>query len=179
MMNLPRREFKPVKRIFSLALVAVAVAAVSLACKKSDQSAFGPDSGNQPNRNGSPTQAAGESSDKALSELTLLIKQYFAAIQRGDKAMLERLLAPEFNSRWRGKDYDKDSWISPQAGEPNVAGDEIYNAQLAGSSADEATVHFERRTTYKDNSPAYKERNSATFVKKDGRWQIKTLIYGH
>ncbi len=165
-----------VKRIFSLALVAAVVAGI--ACKKSEQSVFGPDSGNTATQNGAPTQAA-ESGDKVLSELTTLIKQYFAAINRGDKATLDRLLAPEFNSRWRGKDFDKDAWVSPQAGEPNVAGDEIYNAQLAGSSTDEATVHFERRTTYKDNSPPYKERNSATFVKKDRRWQIKTLIYGH
>ena len=164
-----------VKRIFSLALVAAAVAVAGLACKKSDRTAFGPDSENSATQNGAPA----ESGDKVLSELTGLIKQYFAAINRGDKATLDRLLAPEFNSRWRGKDYDKDAWVSPQAGEPNVAGDEIYNAQLAGSSAGEATVHFERRTTYKDNSPPYKERNSATFVKKDGRWLIKTLIYGH
>ncbi|HWT03414.1 MAG TPA: nuclear transport factor 2 family protein [Pyrinomonadaceae bacterium] len=160
------------KRIFSLALAAMVVAAGGLACKKSDQSMLGSNSGNQ------PAQAA-ESGEKVLNDLTALIKQYFVAINRGDKGTLERLLAPEFNSRWRGKDYDKDAWVGPQAGEPNVAGDEIYNAQLAGSSADEATVHFERRTTYKDNSPPYKERNSATFVKKEGRWQIKTLIYGH
>jgi len=167
-----------VKRIFSLALVSVAVAVGGLACKKSD-SLLGSNSGNQqPAQGGSPTQAA-ESGDKVLTDLTALIKQYFAAIKSGDKASLERLLAPEFNSRWRGKDYDKDAWIGPQAGETNVAGDEIYNAQLAGSSADEATVHFERRTTYRDNTPPYKERNSATFAKKDGRWQIKTLIYGH
>lgn len=165
-----------VKRIFTLALVAAAVAGGGLACKKSEQSAFVPDSGGQAS---SSPQAAAESKDNALDELTALIKQYFAAINRGDKATLARLLAPEFNSRWRGKDYDKDDWIGPQAGEPNVAGDEIYNAQMAGSSADEATVHFERRTTYKDNSPPYKERNSATFVKKEGRWLIKTLIYGH
>ena len=165
------------KRIFSLALVSLAVAAGCLACKKSD-SLFGSDSGNQSSQGGSPTQAA-ESGDKVLADLTALIKQYFVAINRGDKGTLDLLLAPEFNSRWRGKDYDKEEWVGPQAGEPNVAGDEIYNAQLAGSSAGEATVHFERRTTYKDNSPPYKERNSATFVKRDGRWQIKTLIYGH
>jgi ketosteroid isomerase-like protein len=165
-----------VKRIFPLALVAAVVAGGGPACKKSDQPAFGPDSGGQA---ASSPQAAAESKDKMLSELTGLIKQYFAAINRGDKATLDRLLAPEFNSRWRGKDYDKDDWVSPQAGEPNVAGDEIYNAELAGSSADEATVHFERRTTYKDNAPPYKERNSATFARKDGRWLIKTLIYGH
>ena len=167
------------KRIFSLVLVAAAVAGVGLACKKSGGSAFGPDSGNQAAQNGAPAQAGESGDSKVLSELTALIKQYFEAINRGDKATLARLLAPEFNSRWRGKDYDKEDWVGPQAGEPNVAGDEIYNAQLAGSSPDEATVHFERRTTYKDKSPPYKERNSATFVKKEGRWQIKTLIYGH
>ncbi|HKQ51548.1 MAG TPA: nuclear transport factor 2 family protein, partial [Pyrinomonadaceae bacterium] len=106
-------------------------------------------------------------------------QQYFAAFDRGDKATLERLLSADFTSRWRGKDYDKDGWISPQSGEPNIAKDEIYNAELAGDSTEEATVHFERRQTYKDNSPPYKERDSATFVKRDGRWQIKTLIYGH
>jgi hypothetical protein len=163
-----------VKRIFTLALVAAAC--LGLACKKSDQSPFGPDSGGQA---ASSPQPGAERDDKTLGELTSLIKQYFTAINRGDKATLDRLLAPEFNSRWRGKDYDKDDWVSPQAGTPNVAGDEIYNAELAGSSADEATVHFERRTTFKDSTPPNKERNSATFVKKDGRWLIKTLIYGH
>ena len=162
------------KRIFSLALAAAAV--VGLACKKSDQPAFGPVSGGQ--ASASP-QAAAESKDKVLKELTALLQQYFAAFNRGDKATLERLLSADFSSRWRGKDYDKDDWIGPQAGEPNIAKDEVYNAELAGDSAEEATVHFERRTTYKDNSPPYKERDSATFVKRDGRWQIKTLIYGH
>ena len=164
------------KRIFSLSLVAAAVVAGSLACKKSGESAFGPDSGGQA---AASPQAAAESKDKVLKELTALLQQYFAAFDRGDKATLARLLSADFSSRWRGKDYDKDGWISPQAGEPNVAKEEIYNAELAGDAADEATVHFERRTTYKDNSPPYKERDSATFVKRDGRWQIKTLIYGH
>ena len=169
----------PVKRIFSLAVVAVLVAAGGMACKKKNgQDLFGTDSGNQTTQNGT-AQANAESNDKVLSDLTDLLKQYFEAMHRGDKATLERLLAADFNSRWRGKDIDKDDWINPQTGDPNIAGDEVYNAQLAGNSSNEATVHFERRITYKDNTPAYKERDSATFVKRDGRWQFKMVISGH
>lgn len=167
------------KRIFLLALVAAALAATQVACKKTEQSGFMPDSGNQPAQNAAAPQAAAENKDKVLKDLTAIIKEYFAAFDRGDKAALERLLSVDFNTRWRGKDYDKDGWIGPQTGEPNVATHEIFNAELAGSSADAATVHFERRLTYKDGSAPYKVRDSATFVKRDGRWQIKTLIPGH
>ena len=167
------------KRIFSLALVAAALAVGQFACKKTDQSGFMPDSGNQTAQNGATPQPAAESKDQLLKDLTTVIKQYFVAFDRGDKAALERLLSVDFNTRWRGKDYDKDAWIAPQTGEPNVATHEIFNAELAGNSANDATVHFERRLTYKDGSPPYKVRDSATFVKRDGRWQIKTLIPGH
>jgi ketosteroid isomerase-like protein len=168
-----------VKRIFALALVAAVLAAAQLACKKTGESGFMPDSNNQTAQNAGSPQPAAENKDQVLKELTTVIKQYFAAFDRGDKAALERLLSVDFNTRWRGKDYDKDAWIAPQTGEPNVATHEIFNAELAGNSAEEATVHFERRLTYKDGSPPYKVRDSATLVKRDGRWQIKTLIPGH
>jgi ketosteroid isomerase-like protein len=168
-----------VKRIFSLALVAAALAAGQLACKKLGESGLAPGSGNQQAQNAGTPQGAAENKDKLLKDLTAVVKEYFAAFDRGDKAALDRLLAIDFNTRWRGKDYDKDAWIAPQKGEPNVATHEIFNAELAGSSADEATVHFERRLTYKDGSAPYKVRDSATLVKRDGRWQIKMLIPGH
>jgi ketosteroid isomerase-like protein len=166
---------KPVKRIFSLALVAAALATAQLACKKTGESGILPGSDNQ------QAQSAGtpENKDKLLADLTTALKDYFSAFDRGDKAALERLLSADFSTRWRGKDYDKDDWITPQTGQPNVAKDEIFNTELEGSSADTATMHFERRQTYKDNSAPYKERDSASFVKRDGRWQIKTFIYGH
>lgn len=167
------------KRIFSLALVAAALASAHLACKKTDQSGLVSDSNNQTTQNAGAPQTATENREQLLKELTTVLKQYFAAFDRGDKAALERFLSVDFNTRWRGKDYDKDAWISPQAGEPNVATHEIFNAELAGNTADAATVHFERRLTYKDGSPPYKVRDSATFVKREGRWQIKTLIPGH
>ncbi|HJU55516.1 MAG TPA: nuclear transport factor 2 family protein [Pyrinomonadaceae bacterium] len=166
------------KRIFPLALVLAALVAGGLACKKADQPGFMEDSGNQTTQNAASPQAA-ESKDKLLKELTAVLQQYFASLDRGDKAALERLLSVDFNTRWQGKDYDKDGWITPQQGQPNVASNEVFNAQLEGSSADTATVHFERRLTYKDGSPPYKVRDSATLVKRDGRWQLKTLIPGH
>jgi ketosteroid isomerase-like protein len=168
-----------VKRIFAFALVVAALAAAQLGCKKTGESGLAPVPDNQAAQNAGTPRPAAENKDQTLRDLTAVIKQYFAAFDRGDKAALERLLSVDFNTRWRGKDYDKDAWIAPQTGEPNVATHEIFNAEMAGSSAEEATVHFERRLTYKDGSAPYKVRDSATLVKRDGRWQIKTLIPGH
>ena len=114
-----------------------------------------------------------------MKELTALLQQNSVAVDRGDKVTLDRLLAEDFNTRWQGQGYDKDSWIEPQTGVPNVATHKVFNAELAGYTADTATLHFERRYIYKDGTPPHKVRDSATLVKRDGQWRIKTLIPGY
>jgi ketosteroid isomerase-like protein len=168
-----------VKRILPLALLVAALSASNLACKKSEQSGLVPEPDKSPTNDARTTQTTTENKDQVLKDVTSIVQQYFKAMDLGDKVELERLLANDFSARWQGKDYDKDGWIEPQTGEPNIATHEIFNAELAGYTADTATLHFERRYTYKDGRPPYKVRDSANLVKRNGRWQIKNIIAGH
>jgi hypothetical protein len=163
----------------------------SLACNRLDQanSNAAPTNVNstQPNAQATTTTASNVSApsstgtDKAqlLKDLVAVEREYLAANMEGDKATLERLLADDFTTRSQNQLYDKVSWIGDAPGYPNVAGNDISNPELVGYTDDTATVHLTVRRTFKDNSAPFTETISVGYVKKDGTWQIKTIVIGH
>jgi ketosteroid isomerase-like protein len=171
------------KTILSIAFLAVIVSIGNLACKKSDDTNSNTNTGpgNSTTAQTSPNaaQPAAADKDQALIEVTAVAREYMDAVDKGDLAALERILANDFTVRWQGKLYDKNSWLEGRKPADNVATDEMVNPVLMGYSADTATLHHDRRLTYKDGSPPYMERDSMTFVKNSGRWQLKEYIYGH
>ena len=48
----------------------------------------------------------------------------------------------------------------------------------ANASANTAVLHASVKNTYNDNAPPHSSMRSATFVKKNGKWLIKSLIFG-
>ena len=116
--------------------------------------------------------------DKVIKQLVTVEKEFLAATKRGDKETIRRLVADDFTARYGGQLYDKNSWIGDPKGLPNIATDEILNPELIGYSEDTATMHFDQRTTYNDNTPPSISTVSVSFVKNYGSWQIKTILVG-
>jgi hypothetical protein len=171
------------KNIFTIAFLAVALSALSLACKKSDNTNSNTNTGtnNSTTAQASPSaaQPAAADKDQVLKDVLAVTREYMVAIDQVDMEALERLLANDFTVRWEGKIYDKNGWVEGRTPSGKIATDEITTSALMGYSADTATLHFDRRITYKDGSSPYTERDSVAFVKNGGRWQLKEYIYGH
>jgi uncharacterized protein DUF4440 len=180
------------KSIFAITLVAITLSVFSLGCNMSEQanSNVAPTNSNstQPNAqapaNTAPPNAGVTSStrtDKAqlLKDLVAVEREYLEANREGDKATLERLLADDFTTRSQNQLYDKVTWIGDAPGYPNIAGNDISNPELVGYTEDTATVHLTVRRTFKDNSAPFTETISLGYAKRDGRWQIKTIVIGH
>ena len=171
------------KAIFFIATLAIVISLGNLACKKLDQSGMASDSNSssaagKTAANSEAGQTAGDK-DKMLSELTAVAREYLSANDKADLATLERLMANDFTARWQGKVYDKNAWTEGKKPSETIATDEIISPELVGNTADTATIHFDRRITYNNGNPPYTERDSLTFVKRDGRWQLKEHISGH
>jgi uncharacterized protein DUF4440 len=178
------------KSIFAITFLAITLSVFSLACIKSNQanSNTGPTNLNstQPNANAPATpshdNAASSSTEtdkeQLLKDLVAVYREYLKANIEGDKEALERLLANDFTARSQNQLHDKVSWIGEAPGYPNIAGNSISNPELVGQTGDTATVHLAVRTTFKDNTSPVTEMISVGYVKRDGRWQIKSIIVG-
>lgn len=171
-------------RIFSFALLGLIISAGALACKKADLSGNTSDSNTASNAAGKSGSAnsfgtAEADKDKVLSEVTAAVREYINVNDKGDLKALERILANDFQARWQGKIFDKNGWMDGKVPSTTIASDEISNIVLAGSTADTATLHFDRRLTYNNGSAPFTERDSISLVKRDGQWQIKEHISGH
>ena len=175
------------KRITSLLVLVGIISIGNLSCKKVEPSGSTSDSSTSSNAGGKSTttnnseaqQSTGVDRDKVLSETSTVVKEYLSANDKGDLKALERLLANDFLARWQGKVYDKNGWIEGKKPLDKIATDDVVNPTLIGYTADTATIHFDRRITYNEGSPAYTEKDSVSLVKKDGQWQIKEHISGH
>jgi hypothetical protein len=171
------------KSIFATALLAISLAVFSLSCKNTGDT-FATSNTAQTNTGTSQTplsvpQPPAVDKDKILSEVVAAEREFIAANVHGDKAAIDRLISDDFSARYGGQIYDKDSWIGSPKGFSNVAGDDILKPELIGYTADTATLHFEERTAYNDNTATSVKVVSTSFVKKDGRWMIKSTIIGH
>lgn len=186
------------KKHLSITLPIILLLVPGLACKKaaSDSSAFPSTTSNntaaqQGGTNDAPvipqSNAASEASrpsaadkDRLASELRPLLSSYHDAAIRGDRELFERLLAEDFTARVGGQLKDRESFIGPSpTGFPNVERTEILKVQVVSSEGNEATVHYDYRDIPKDGTDGGTYRSSVDFVRKDGRWQMKSLIAGH
>lgn len=178
------KDNEQMKNIIATALLLIAATAFSLACKKVADSNSSSNTGqsNSDTAQASPSASQSTTStvkDQLLNELVAVERQLIGATIRGDKATMERIIANEFTARYGGQLYDKDSWIGSPKGLPNIASDDILKPELIGYTGDTATIHFDERATFNDNTAPNMKMVSVTFVKRNGNWQIKSLISGH
>jgi hypothetical protein len=171
------------KSIFAMTFLITSLAVISLSCKNAGNT-FATSNTPQANSSAGETplsspQPTAADKDKILSEVVAAEREFIAANVRGDKAAIDRLISDDFSARYGGQIYDKDSWIGSPKGFSNIAGDDVLKPELIGYTADTATLHFEERTTYNDNTATNVKVVSTSFVKKDGRWLIKSTIIGH
>lgn len=171
------------KSIFVMALLVISLAVFSLSCKNTGNT-FATSNTAQTTTGTSQTplsvpQPTAADKDKILGEVVTAEREFIAANVRGDKAAIDRLISDDFSARYGGQIYDKDSWIGSPKGYSNITGDDVLKPELVGYTADTATLHFEERTTFNDNTAPSVKVVSTSFVKKDGRWLIKSTIIGH
>lgn len=171
------------KRIFALTLLAVMIAAFNLACQKaaesnSNQKASETNTNKQTdeaNANAKPSPPAQDESAQLLKDLVDTVHRFNTARNTGDTATQERLLANEFSSRGDdGKTYNKADWIDPK-GLPNFAEHKVENAEVLSHTQYTASLGYDGKNTYTDDTPPSVARYIMTFVKRDGRWQIKSI----
>ena len=166
-----------------MALLVISLAVFSLSCKNTGNT-FATSNTAQTTTGTSQTplsvpQPTAADKDKILGEVVTAEREFIAANVRGDKAAIDRLISDDFSARYGGQIYDKDSWIGSPKGYSNITGDDVLKPELVGYTADTATLHFEERTTFNDNTAPSVKVVSTSFVKKDGRWLIKSTIIGH
>ena len=180
-------------KTITTALLLAAVAIAGAACKKAGTGnagagAFPPNASNTSTAQPATANAgqAGASQPTAADksrvegELAAVLREYSAANVRGDKEALRRIFADDFNARYENKSWDKETWIGPSSGGiPGISTTDAVNIEVISLTGDTATVHYDSTATYADNSPSTRYKNSATLVKRDGRWQIKSLILSH
>ena len=171
------------KSIFVMALLVISLAVFSLSCKNTGNT-FATSNTAQTTTGTSQTplsvpQPTAADKDKILGEVVTAEREFIAANVRGDKAAIDRLISDDFSARYGGQIYDKDSWIGSPKGYSNITGDDVLKPELVGYTADTATLHFEERTTFNDNTAPSVKVVSTSIVKKDGRWLIKSTIIGH
>ena len=171
------------KNIFAIA-VAMTLSVFSVACSRFEKanSNTAPANLNSPQDNAKGQADAASSTEtnkeQLLSELVAVYREYLKANIAGDKEGLEHVLANDFTARLQNQLHDKASWIGEAPGYPNIASNNISNPELVGHMGDTATVHTSVRTTFKDNTSPVTEMISISYVKRDGRWQIKSFIVG-
>jgi hypothetical protein len=179
------------KSLFAITFLAITLSVFSLACNKFYQanSSTGPTNLNstQVDANapantsqGNVGAASSTAPDKAqvLDDLVAVEREYLKANTQGDKATLEHLLADDFSARSGNQLHDKVTWIGEAPGFPHVASNNIFNPELVSYTGDTATVHLSVRTTFNDKNSPVTEMDSISYMKKDGRWQIESIIAG-
>lgn len=170
------------KRIFALTLLAAMLAAFNLACQKAADSNSNQKAGetntnkktDEANANAKPSPPAQDESAQLLKDLSDTVHRFNTARNTGDTATQERLLANEFSARFDDKTYNKADWIDPK-GLPNFADHKVENAEVLNHTQYTATLGYDGRTTYNDGTPPGVSRYTVALVKRDGRWQIKSL----
>jgi hypothetical protein len=165
------------KTVQKVALLMVTLLLSNLSCKKADPSSF--DSGRFPapmTSNTAKPQPTALDKWQVKSEVLAVLRQYFDAVVRADKAGMERTLADDFIAKYQNT-YDKESSIrAALQHDPNVIYQHIGKPELVNATADTATIHYDFKLEYKDQWPGSTHRESADFVKRDGRWQIKAMM---
>jgi hypothetical protein len=107
-----------------------------------------------------------------LNELIAVQKEWKEAKLKGDTATLKRIFADEFvNKDDKGKTYNKAQWVAAlRRGFKDIKSWDITDARLLSQSGDRARMSA--IFTYRKARRADSTRDTDTFVKRDGRWQV-------
>ena len=124
---------------------------------------------------GSSSVGSAKNNDKAaiLRELVDTENRWKEAKFKGDTKTLETIFADEFsNVAENGKTYNKANWIAIwKRGDPTVKSWEISDERLDSAEGDKASITLIITINYK-NSKVVRSRDTDTFIKRDGRWQV-------
>jgi len=175
------------KSIFAVTLLAISI--FSFACNKPNManSNSNTETANsnsvQANTNASANTAQGGVSAPADKEqvqrrLVAVYNEFLIAYRKGDKAAMERLLADDFTTRTGSKVYDKTDWITQSQGNPDIETQEISSPELISYDGNTAVLHITVQNTWNNNTSPTSYMRSATFVKRNGKWQVKSGIFG-
>jgi hypothetical protein len=164
------------KLILPFALLALVLSVCNLTGKRASNNNSNSADGEHPTSTTNRDSNSANSQEVALIQLIALENQMEQALAAGDLATLQRILADEFtNTDSTGKTYktyNKAQWIDElRGGEPEVKSWKISEAKLTSFGADTATMTFTIVFTEKRGGQ-YGSRDTDTFVKRDGRWQI-------
>jgi len=170
------------KRILVMALLAVILPTFSLACRKtgeptSNQNAGASNSNKKTDESNAKTTPASSSPDDSaqlLNELIDTVHRFNTARNTGDTATQELLLANEFSAQSDGRTYNKADWIDPK-GVANFASHKVENAEILTHTQFTASLSYDGKNIYNDGSAPNTTRYTVTLVKRDGRWQIKSV----
>lgn len=166
------------KQILIVATIALLV--FGLACRKAqDPNSNKPAAETNANRKteevpkASPA-ASTQDDKKLLSELTDTLHRFNTARNTGDVKTQEELLANEFRGDSNGRVYSREEWIDSK-GLSNFADHKVENAELLAHTEFTASMSYDGKTIYNDGTAPGVGRYTVTFVKRDGRWQLRTF----
>lgn len=169
------------QRILSMIVLLLALAAFGLACRKTQDSNSNKSAESNSNRKAddagakaTPAPSAQDDTRKLLSELVDTVHRLNAARNTGDTRTQEDLLANEFVGDSNGRTYYKADWIDSK-GLGNFAEHKVENAELLSHTEFTASMGYDGKTIYNDGTRPDVGRYTVTFVKRDGRWQIKSF----
>jgi hypothetical protein len=170
------------KRIFVMALLAVILPTLGLACRKVGESSSNQNAGasnsnrktDDANAKASPASSSQDDNAQLLSDLIDTVHRFNTARNTGDTATQELLLANEFTAQSDGRTYTKADWIDPK-GVANFASHKVENAEILSHTQFTASLGYDGKNIYNDGSAPNTVRYTVTLVRRDGRWQIKSV----
>lgn len=123
----------------------------------------------------SNNSATRDAQTDVLPELMDVERRWKTANYKRDSATLKTIYADEFtNVAENGKTYNKTEWIAAwKRGDPTAKSWKITDERLENVEGSRATLIFTITVTRK-NSKATRTRDTDTFIKRDGRWQVLT-----
>lgn len=170
------------KRVLSMTMLVLALAAFGFACRKAqDSNANKSAAESNSNRKAddasvktSPAPSTQDDSGKLLSELVDTVHRLNTARNTGDTRTQEDLLANEFVGDSNGRTFYKADWIDAK-GLRNFAEHKVENAEILSHTEYTASMGYDGKTIFNDGTAPDVGRYTVTFVKRDGRWQIKSF----
>lgn len=126
----------------------------------------------QPPAKSTPTQKADKEAVKA--ELVKLEEEMTQAAMNGDITLLAKNTTDDFKlTGVDGKVQDKNEALADVKKEKNIKAWSITDAELMSFSDDSAVLSYTQNVTLKTGQSG-RARVTDSFVKKDGRWLIKS-----
>jgi len=162
------------KRIFAMAIIGLSVTVFTFACQKAGDSNSNQKTVEANSNKADEAKATQDDTAQLLKDLIDTVHRFNTARNTGDTATQEQLLANEFSAEFDGKIYKKADWIDSK-GLANFAAHKVENAELLSHTQYTASLGYDGKTTYTDGTPSATSRFIVGFVKRDGRWQIKSL----